>query len=164
MGGSLWIREYGSKDHRAMLPDWPMPRPRKWIEQVNQPANQAELGAVRRSCQRGESYASTDWVKKTEKNSWDWSRPYGGLEGQISYDYSRCAVATKTGANDRCGHEIAPDKTRHSRIETPKAAFGNARAHPVPNTIGTGPVKLLTSNRVQQSRRDDGDHRFVWQL
>ena len=41
--GSLWIRQFGSAERRAMLSDWPMPRPRSWVDYVNQPASDAEL-------------------------------------------------------------------------------------------------------------------------
>ena len=44
--GSLWIRKFGNEEHRALLSDWPLPRPRKWIAYVNQPANHAQRDAV----------------------------------------------------------------------------------------------------------------------
>ena len=65
--GRLWIRECGSKAHRAMLSDWPVPRPRKWVQSVNEAATDAELEVIRRSCRRGSPYVSADWVKKTAK-------------------------------------------------------------------------------------------------
>ena len=65
--GSLWIRQFGSPEHRAMLSDWPIRRPSKWVQYVNEPASEAELEALRRSCRRGSPYGSPDWVKKTAK-------------------------------------------------------------------------------------------------
>ncbi len=65
--GSLWIRQFGAAEHRAMLSDWPMPRPRSWVQYVNQPASNAELDAIRRSCNRGSPYGSESWVHTTAK-------------------------------------------------------------------------------------------------
>ena len=65
--GSLWTRQYGLAEHRAMLSDWPMPRSRRWVQYVNEPATDAEREAIRRSCRRGSPYGSADWTKKTAK-------------------------------------------------------------------------------------------------
>ena len=51
--GSLWIRQHGTAEHRAMISEWPVPRPRKWLQYVNEPETEAELLALRRSCIRG---------------------------------------------------------------------------------------------------------------
>lgn len=63
--GSLWIHQYGTAEHRALISNWPLPRPRKWLQYVNEPATESELSALRRSCNRGTPYGSTDWIKKT---------------------------------------------------------------------------------------------------
>ena len=65
--GSLWIHKYGSAEHRAMISKWPLPRPRKWVQYVNEPATEAELDAIRRSCQRGTPYGRKAWVEKTAR-------------------------------------------------------------------------------------------------
>ncbi|TWT77573.1 Transposase IS200 like protein [Posidoniimonas polymericola] len=65
--GSLWIRKHGSAEHRALLSDWPLPRPRRWVDYVNQPASDAELAAIRRSSQRGSPYGPAPWVGQTAK-------------------------------------------------------------------------------------------------
>ena len=65
--GSLWINEFGSREHRAMLSRWPLPRPRQWAQYVNAPQTEAELVALRRSCVRGTPYGSAEWVNKTAK-------------------------------------------------------------------------------------------------
>jgi putative transposase len=64
---SLWISKYGTAEHRAMISDWPLPRPRKWLRYVNEPETEAELSALRRSCLRGTPYGSPDWIKKTAR-------------------------------------------------------------------------------------------------
>ena len=66
--GSLWIRTHGTAEHRAMISDWPLPRPRNWIKYVNKPETEAELLALRRSSLRGTPYGRPDWVEKTAKN------------------------------------------------------------------------------------------------
>ena len=63
--GSLWIRQFGSPEHRAMLTRWPIPKPRKWLQYVNKPASESELAAIRKSCVRGTPYGSPDWISKT---------------------------------------------------------------------------------------------------
>ena len=65
--GSLWIRQHGSAEHRAMISEWPLPRPRKWLQYVNEPETEAELVALRRSCMRGTPYGGTDWIEKTAR-------------------------------------------------------------------------------------------------
>jgi len=65
---SLWIRQSGASEHLAMLSRWPLPRPRKWLRYVNDPATDAELESLRRSCIGGTPYGSTEWVKITARN------------------------------------------------------------------------------------------------
>ncbi len=65
--GSGWISKYGTAEHRAMISDWPLPRPRKWLQYVNEPATTAELAALRKSCVRGTPYGSKDWVESTAR-------------------------------------------------------------------------------------------------
>ena len=64
---SLWIRQFGSREHHAMLSDWPIPRPRKWLQYIGEPETEADLAAIRRSCRRGTPYGNTDWTKQTAK-------------------------------------------------------------------------------------------------
>ena len=56
--GSLWINRFGTAKYKAMLSRWPMPRPRKWLAYVNEPASEQELAALRRSCVRGAPYGN----------------------------------------------------------------------------------------------------------
>ena len=65
--GSLWIREFGEADHRKLLSDWPVRKPRDWVKYVNKPASEKELKALRQSCNRGSPYGDQDWVEKTAK-------------------------------------------------------------------------------------------------
>ena len=63
--GSLWINQFGTAKHKATLSKWPLPRPRKWLAYVNEPAGEEELKALRHSCVRGTPYGSEEWVQKT---------------------------------------------------------------------------------------------------
>lgn len=64
---SLWINQFGTAKDKAVLSKWPLPRPRKWVDYVNEPASEEELKALRRSCVRGAPYGSEEWIQKTAK-------------------------------------------------------------------------------------------------
>lgn len=59
--GSLWRYYRGSEEARALLHDWPLPRPRQWVAQVNRPEKETELEALRRSVQRGQPFGQEAW-------------------------------------------------------------------------------------------------------
>ena len=65
--GSLWRRVSGSPAQRSLLSDWPLPRPRQWVERVNRPQTDAEVNAIRRSVVRGQPFGSPNWVQRTAK-------------------------------------------------------------------------------------------------
>ena len=50
---------------REFLSDWPVPRPRSWIEHVNAPQTEAEVAAVRHSIRRGTPFGHENWVRRT---------------------------------------------------------------------------------------------------
>ena len=60
---SLGRRLHGSRESNKLLSDWPVPRPRSWVQYVNQPQSEAELAAVRRSVERGQPYGADAWVR-----------------------------------------------------------------------------------------------------
>ena len=62
---SLWRRIQGTAESRAMLADWPLPRPRSWLQYVNKPQSEAELKAIRLSVQRGQPYGGEIWACAT---------------------------------------------------------------------------------------------------
>jgi putative transposase len=47
------------------LADWPIDRPKDWIEFVNRPQTRAELEAVRQSLRRGCPFGETAWQRRT---------------------------------------------------------------------------------------------------
>jgi putative transposase len=50
-----------------LLAAWPVPRPRSWAQQVNQPQTEAELEAIRTSIQRGRPFGDARWQKHAAK-------------------------------------------------------------------------------------------------
>jgi putative transposase len=63
--GSLWAREHGSDELRAMLSsEWPIDRPRDWVEHVNRPLTARELERLRTSVARGRPFGTDGWVAR----------------------------------------------------------------------------------------------------
>ena len=62
---SLWTRVHGTREQQAMLSDWPVPRPRGWVNHVNNPLTPKELQRVRISLQRDQPLGSETWVRRT---------------------------------------------------------------------------------------------------
>jgi putative transposase len=63
---SLWRR--GQEDRKkwtGFLSEWPVSRPRRWVEWVNAPQTDSELDALRRAVCRGQPFGSDDWVRRT---------------------------------------------------------------------------------------------------
>jgi putative transposase len=58
-----WFRR--SKEDRALLAAWPLPRKANWVEHVNEPLTAAELAAVRQSIDRGRPYGGTAWSERS---------------------------------------------------------------------------------------------------
>jgi putative transposase len=51
-----------------ILSDWPVSRPRNWIDRVQTPQTAAELAAVRQSIARGAPYGEEHWAQKTAES------------------------------------------------------------------------------------------------
>jgi putative transposase len=64
---SLWIRESGTAEQRAMLCTWPVPRPRNWSDLVRRPESEAELAALRRSVLKGSPFGQPQWTAETAR-------------------------------------------------------------------------------------------------
>jgi len=64
---SLWRREHGSRQQRALLSAWPLPVPRNWKKLVNDPQTEAEVAGIRRAIQRGRPLGNAGWVGQTAK-------------------------------------------------------------------------------------------------
>ena len=65
--GSLWQWNQKPEPKPPLHCSWPIPRPRGWIERVNQPATEKELAAVRDSVKRGCPFGDFEGVEPTVK-------------------------------------------------------------------------------------------------
>jgi putative transposase len=66
--GSLWKRENeGANGAVKLLSDWPVDRPRDWVQQVNRAMTEKELERIRLSVRRDRPLGSEAWVAKTVK-------------------------------------------------------------------------------------------------
>ena len=66
--GSCHVRENGGregKELRALLCDWPVDRPRRWLEVVNEPQSEAEEARFAEHIQRNRPLGSESWMKRT---------------------------------------------------------------------------------------------------
>jgi putative transposase len=63
--GSLWRRTHAAAEANELLSDWPLKRPRGWLEHVNRPQSEAEVQAIRLAVGRGQPYGEGPWVQKT---------------------------------------------------------------------------------------------------
>jgi putative transposase len=72
---SLWRRAQTDPKWAAFLGEWPVSRSRRWVEWVNKPQTDAELGALRQSVRRGQPFGAEDWVRRTARRL--------GLEGTL---------------------------------------------------------------------------------
>jgi len=52
---------------RDVLSVWPLPRPARWTELVNEPQTESELAALRRCVNRGTPYGDENWTAATSK-------------------------------------------------------------------------------------------------
>jgi len=52
------------REHKPILADWPVDRPRPWLRLVNEPQSPDELEAMRRAVQRGRPFGGTTWEKQ----------------------------------------------------------------------------------------------------
>jgi putative transposase len=62
---SLWRREHGDDEARALLAAWPVERPRDWLRRVNRAETGAELDALRLCVARGRPYGGPVWAQRT---------------------------------------------------------------------------------------------------
>ena len=57
----------GRRDRPAWLSAWPVPRPRRWRQWVNEPQTAAELATLRLAVARGRPLGDPRWVKRTAR-------------------------------------------------------------------------------------------------
>jgi putative transposase len=64
---SLWRLLRENEKSSEILSQWPMERPKEWIQFVNEREQESELEDMRSSAQRGRPYGSEDWMIKIAK-------------------------------------------------------------------------------------------------
>lgn len=64
---SLWRYTSADPAARALLADWPVPRPQDWLDRVNRAESEQELASLRRCVNRGQPFGSTEWVDRMTK-------------------------------------------------------------------------------------------------
>jgi putative transposase len=65
--GSAWRMTHGDREARAFMAAWPLPRPRRWAQWLEEPQTEAELAALRRCVQRGSPFGDENWIEKTAR-------------------------------------------------------------------------------------------------
>ena len=63
--GSLWARREGDRELKALLSDWPVDRPRNWVERVNAPLSPKEAESVRLCIARNRPFGGEAWQQRT---------------------------------------------------------------------------------------------------
>jgi len=63
--GSFWRRVHGNRKSRRILAPWPVARPRRWREFVNQPQTEAEIAAIRHCLRRGTPFGDDRYVTQS---------------------------------------------------------------------------------------------------
>jgi putative transposase len=64
---SLWRRDRGTTEEQAFLAAWPIERPTRWTDWVNEVENEQELESLRQCIQRGRPFGQPEWQKVITK-------------------------------------------------------------------------------------------------
>lgn len=72
---SLWRKSRDPRQAPPWLSDWPVARPRRWVDWVNERQTAAELKTLRHCVARGQPYGSEGWVNRIVRRL--------GLEGTL---------------------------------------------------------------------------------
>ncbi len=62
---SLWAREHGDETLSDLLSDWPVSRPRDWLQQVDEAFSAREQEAIQTCVKRNRPYGSKAWQATT---------------------------------------------------------------------------------------------------
>jgi putative transposase len=63
--GSAYVRQSNSHELAGLLSAWPVDRPRRWLETVNEPQTAAEEAAMKLHIQRSRPLGSDIWIRQT---------------------------------------------------------------------------------------------------
>jgi putative transposase len=62
---SVWRRREGTPEARALLADWPLPRPADWLQTLNRLQREGDADRIRASVRKGTPFGSPRWVKQS---------------------------------------------------------------------------------------------------
>ena len=65
--GSLWVREHGTPEQKALLCDWPTPRPAAWASRVNAARTKKDQSRWELSLSRSRPFGDDGWTAQTVK-------------------------------------------------------------------------------------------------
>ena len=65
--GSLWVRDNGTAEQKAILSPWPTPRPADWLTRVNEPITSKERDAWRTTLERSRPFGNDPWIAKVSR-------------------------------------------------------------------------------------------------
>jgi hypothetical protein len=146
--GQLVVALHGVPEIKALLTRWPVERRANWTARVNAPLTAKELDRARASIERGRSYGSDDWVRRTIKmfGLEHTVRPEGRprKDSQPGTDTTR-EIRTTTGRNT----QICPRPCFTSQI-CPRPCFTSHVPVSHPQMLGG---RFITSKR----RRPDSN-------
>jgi putative transposase len=65
--GSLWRWRQSAEPAPKLLSPWPISRPPRWVQRVNEPMTDGELSAIRKAAQKGCPLGDANWVESAVK-------------------------------------------------------------------------------------------------
>ncbi len=65
--GSAYVRQHRGHELYALLSDWPVDRPGRWLGVVNGEQEEAQESAVKLSMERGRPFGKEGWVQRTAR-------------------------------------------------------------------------------------------------
>ncbi len=62
---SLWVRNNGTPEQKALLTPWPIEQPRDWLVRVNEMMTAKEITRWRQSLLRGSPFGDDEWTRQS---------------------------------------------------------------------------------------------------
>ncbi len=61
----MWVRQNGDAEQKSLLSEWPVDRPRNWVQAVNAAWSVKERESLQTCIARNRPYGSDEWQTKT---------------------------------------------------------------------------------------------------
>ncbi len=62
--GSLWRREFGSKEEKSIMASWPIPPKKDYLKVINSPLEKEIIKDIRKSVEKSSPFGSVEWIAK----------------------------------------------------------------------------------------------------